>query len=159
MPTARCGIRIWMSLDDGSLDAGKEPRGGGGVAVAMAWFPAGEYETAVARWDSLAEDWADVPHAAYCRRMDGHIKWLRAHGVQVQAVAPIVVDEFVKWCEDRGEDPEEARAGYAADRLRLGGAIDWPPGRNDPCWCGSGEKYKNCCGPAQAAPMHGGPAA
>lgn len=19
------------------------------------------------------------------------------------------------------------------------------PGRNDPCWCGSGEKYKRCC--------------
>ena len=20
------------------------------------------------------------------------------------------------------------------------------PGRNDPCWCGSGKKYKKCCG-------------
>ena len=20
------------------------------------------------------------------------------------------------------------------------------PGRNDPCWCGSGRKYKKCCG-------------
>lgn len=22
----------------------------------------------------------------------------------------------------------------------------WPPGRNDPCWCGSGRKHKKCCG-------------
>ncbi|NJD07983.1 MAG: zinc chelation protein SecC [Methylococcaceae bacterium] len=21
-----------------------------------------------------------------------------------------------------------------------------PPGRNDPCWCGSGKKFKKCCG-------------
>jgi hypothetical protein len=25
-------------------------------------------------------------------------------------------------------------------------AIQWPPGRNQPCWCGSGTKYKRCCG-------------
>jgi len=23
---------------------------------------------------------------------------------------------------------------------------DRPPGRNDPCPCGSGKKYKKCCG-------------
>ncbi|MDT0329995.1 SEC-C domain-containing protein [Nocardiopsis lambiniae] len=22
----------------------------------------------------------------------------------------------------------------------------WPPGRNEPCWCGSTRKYKKCCG-------------
>jgi uncharacterized protein YchJ len=27
-----------------------------------------------------------------------------------------------------------------------GGAISWPPPRNAPCWCGSGTKYKKCCG-------------
>jgi len=140
-------------------EVGEESRGSGEVAVAMAWFPAGEYEKAIARWQSLAEDWAEVPHPDYCRRMDGHIKWMRAHGVQIRAVAPIVVDEFVEWCADRGEDPESARAGYAAECYRLGGGIDWPPGRNDPCWCGSGRKYKKCCGLAQAAPMHAGTSA
>jgi tetratricopeptide (TPR) repeat protein len=24
--------------------------------------------------------------------------------------------------------------------------IAWPPPRNSPCWCGSGTKYKKCCG-------------
>jgi uncharacterized protein YecA (UPF0149 family) len=23
--------------------------------------------------------------------------------------------------------------------------LAWPPGRNQPCWCGSGPKYKKCC--------------
>jgi uncharacterized protein len=24
--------------------------------------------------------------------------------------------------------------------------VDAEPGRNDPCWCGSGKKYKKCHG-------------
>jgi len=124
------------------------------LAIAFAWFPAGEYEAAVTRWPSLAEDWAGVPHADYCQRMDGHIKWMRRHGVMVCAVAPIVMDDFVAWCHDCGEDPEHARAAYAAEQLRVGHAIGWPPGRNEPCWCGSERKYKKCCGRAGAAPMH-----
>ncbi|MCD2186658.1 SEC-C domain-containing protein [Actinomycetospora soli] len=28
-----------------------------------------------------------------------------------------------------------------------GPELEWPPGRNDPCWCGSGAKYKKCCLP------------
>ena len=49
-------------------------------------------------------------------------------------------------------DPEKEVAGSTGDR---GAAIDIQPaplrtgpkvGRNDPCTCGSGKKYKNCCG-------------
>ena len=49
-------------------------------------------------------------------------------------------------------DPEKEVAGSTGDR---GAAIDIHPaplrtgpkvGRNDPCTCGSGKKYKNCCG-------------
>ena len=36
----------------------------------------------------------------------------------------------------------------AAQALRddPGRGIAWPPGRNEPCWCGSAHKYKRCCG-------------
>lgn len=37
-------------------------------------------------------------------------------------------------------DPE------AADPVP-GPHLVWPPGRNDPCWCGSRAKYKKCCLP------------
>jgi uncharacterized protein YecA (UPF0149 family) len=42
---------------------------------------------------------------------------------------------------------EQARAGYAASMNinNPGELIAWPPGRNQPCWCGSGRKYKKCC--------------
>ncbi|MBA3430859.1 MAG: SEC-C domain-containing protein [Actinobacteria bacterium] len=44
-------------------------------------------------------------------------------------------------------DPEESssRANYAAEVVLTGMARVWPPGRNDPCWCGSMAKYKRCC--------------
>jgi hypothetical protein len=29
----------------------------------------------------------------------------------------------------------------------VGEPLVWPPGRNDPCWCSSGAKYKKCCLP------------
>ena len=44
--------------------------------------------------------------------------------------APILVDEYTAWCEKRGEEPEDARAAYAADRFAAGDAITWPPARN-----------------------------
>jgi hypothetical protein len=58
-------------------------RDGEEIPFALAWFPAGEYERAIERWPDLAKDWAEVPHCEYCRRIDGHIKWMRAHGVPV----------------------------------------------------------------------------
>ncbi|MBV9168089.1 MAG: SEC-C domain-containing protein [Solirubrobacterales bacterium] len=124
------------------------------VAVSIAWFPAGQYEEAIRRWPSLAEDWANVPHDDYSARLDGNIKWMRSQGVPIRAVAPIVVEDYVAWCAEHDEDPDEARPAYAARRMRDGDVTSWPPGRNEPCWCGSGRKYKKCCGPAPARPMH-----
>jgi hypothetical protein len=34
-----------------------------------------------------------------------------------------------------------------AVEVPTGPLLEWPPGRNDPCWCGSGTKYKKCCLP------------
>jgi tetratricopeptide (TPR) repeat protein len=124
------------------------------MAVALAWFPSGEYEEAIRRWPSLAEDWSDVPHSDYSARLDGNIKWMRGHGMPIRAVAPIVVEDYVAWCAEHDQAPEEARAAYALHRISDGEGISWPPGRNEPCWCGSRRKYKKCCEPAPARPMH-----
>jgi tetratricopeptide (TPR) repeat protein len=124
------------------------------LVVSLTWFPSGEYEEAIRRWPSLAEDWADVPHSDYCTRFDGSIKWMRSQGMPIRAVAPIVIEDFLAWCAEHDEDPEEARPTYAVHRMTAGEVITWPPGRNEPCWCGSGRKYKKCCGPAPARPMH-----
>jgi hypothetical protein len=38
-------------------------------------------------------------------------------------------------------------AGEDLDAVEPGPLLEWPPGRNDPCWCGSRTKYKKCCLP------------
>ncbi|MDD7937628.1 SEC-C domain-containing protein [Actinomycetospora lutea] len=38
-------------------------------------------------------------------------------------------------------------AGPPAPDPAPGPRLVWPPGRNDPCWCGSRTKYKKCCLP------------
>ncbi len=118
--------KVFHSLDETMppLDTSTSPEPNGhDVAVALAWFPQGEYERAIERWPSLAENWADVAHADYCQRLDGNVKWMRARGVPVRAIAPIVVDDFVAWCEEHDEDPEDARAAYAAHSVADGEAI------------------------------------
>ena len=49
------------------------------------------------------------------------------------------IAEYIK----RGELPPTAGA-VAAQKAKAPGAA--PPGRNDPCPCGSGRKFKACCG-------------
>jgi preprotein translocase subunit SecA len=36
--------------------------------------------------------------------------------------------------------------GNAPSRRDDNAPPDWKGGRNDPCWCGSGQKYKKCHG-------------
>jgi uncharacterized protein YecA (UPF0149 family) len=64
-------------------------------------------------------------------------------------VSPLTVDGLVKHALHSGDDSRsaEARSSYAAEILRVGGAVRWPPGRNEKCWCVSGKKFKQCCGP------------
>ena len=66
----------------------------------------------------------------------------------VPQVAP-----FTAWCAEQGRQPDsaDARAEYGAHLAATAdpSLIAWPPARNEPCWCGSGRKYKKCC----AAPI------
>jgi len=87
-----------------------DDRVGEDVVVSVARFPSGEYEKAIRRWPSLAEDWSDVAHSDYCTRLDGTIKWMRGQGVPIRAVSPIVVADHLAWCAEHDEDAEEARA-------------------------------------------------
>ena len=38
-------------------------------------------------------------------------------------------------------------AGEDTEPVEPGPLLEWPPGRNEPCWCGSRTKYKKCCLP------------
>lgn len=116
------------------------------VRWSVAWFPRDEIEAALARWPALSRA-LDEPDA-YCRSIEGTLRELALRTRRQPTVAPIRAAALAEYAESHGLDRDsgEARSRFAAEIDRLGDALPWPPGRNDPCWCGSGRKYKRCCG-------------
>jgi tetratricopeptide (TPR) repeat protein len=138
------------------------PEQTGGVgAVALAWLPAGDYEQAVKLWpdlaasDRVAGPDGPLPHPQYCRVLQRILVEYAEAGIPGLAIAPVQVAPFTAWCAEGGHQPDspDARAEYAAHLAAIAdpSVTRWPPGRNEPCWCGSGRKYKKCC----AAPTSG----
>lgn len=112
----------------------------------LAWFPPGERERALALWPDLAEDLDD--DEAYRRALEAHLRELDEQASRHPRLAALIVDDLLEFAAREGLDPGtgEARSRYAAQSSIAGTAEPWPPGRNDPCWCRSGRKYKRCCG-------------
>jgi tetratricopeptide (TPR) repeat protein len=121
---------------------------GADTPVATPYFPADEFALAVEAWPSFAADWADDGHAAYALELDRRMRAVAPGAPRHPVVAPLTVERVraLAQANDFDEDAAEARARAAYDVAQEGGALAWPPGRNDPCWCGSGKKYKKCCG-------------
>lgn len=145
--------------------AGERREPTGTIPLAVAWLPADEYADWPTTWPDLAdsdpvldeEHGGFVAHAVYCQRMERRLRQLREAGATRLLIAPLRAAELTLWVADHepGEDdPAQLRARYAADMGRdPTRTIAWPPTRNQACWCGSGRKYKKCCG----APGSGGP--
>ncbi len=130
------------------------------VALAVGWFSAAEFSLALTTWPQLGQDWGTTDHTSYNHQLQRHLLDLAAGAPAATWIAPIRIEEFQSWCRRNDYDPatSEARAGYAADQARTHPAdlITWPPGRNNPCWCGSTRKYKKCCAhPTALTPSDG----
>jgi tetratricopeptide (TPR) repeat protein len=115
--------------------------------TALAWFPESEWAEAIRRWPDITEGPDSTDYRAYASYLQSRLVQLHGAGPTRLSVAPLFIDAYVIWAEAREMDTADAdtRATYAAEVARLGNEIPWPPGRNDPCWCGSGAKYKKCC--------------
>ena len=77
---------------------------------------------------------------------------------EVRARAPDILAAFLESLQAQGRHPGgasfvRALAPAYRERLKPGGGVRTPPlkrgttpiGRNDPCPCGSGKKFKKCC--------------
>lgn len=120
--------------------------------IALAWFPASEWQKAIEMWPDLLDE-RPAEHDAYSKRLEATIKLSGELGGHRLYVSPLTVAELQEAAltKDEADTDSSIRAACAAEVLRQGRAIKWPPGRNFPCWCGSGRKYKRCCGPMSAA--------
>lgn len=122
-------------------EGGPEPP----VRWSLAWFPRDEIAAALARWPSLSDDLHDPD--TYCRAIEVKLQTINAGSGVRPAVAPLRVERLVGYANEHGLDPDDGatRSQLAAELDLRGETIAWPPGRNEPCWCGSGRKYKRCC--------------
>ncbi len=98
------------------------------------------------RWP---DDYADQPgDEEYYPTTERRWRDLAATGVPAITVVRGTVDGLVEFAKRTGGSPADpqTRAAYVDAAHAAVLTIAWPPGRNAACWCGSGRKYKKCCG-------------
>jgi tetratricopeptide (TPR) repeat protein len=116
--------------------------------VATPYFTPDEFALAIEAWAGFAEHWSEDGHAQYALELDRRMRAVASGAPRHPVVVPLTVAQVRALAAANAidEDAPEARARAAYELAQEGGALAWPPGRNEPCWCGSGKKYKKCCG-------------
>ncbi|GAA1961208.1 SEC-C metal-binding domain-containing protein [Amycolatopsis minnesotensis] len=110
--------------------------------MTVQFWPRDELVRAREVWPDLVQD------DAVFREQEGVNRGLSASGVSRIRMVPLSVTRLTEFAAATGGDPSEAgtREAYLDKVVGEDGALTWPPPRNGPCWCGSGTKYKKCCG-------------
>ncbi|MEP6526285.1 MAG: SEC-C domain-containing protein [Nocardioidaceae bacterium] len=113
--------------------------------VRVLFWPRDEIPGAHERWPKLVEH-ADTDAIVRERGMAN--RELSQGGVARITMVPLTASELKQFAARTGGDPVDATTRRACMEkiISEGGVISWPPPRNAPCWCGSGTKYKKCCG-------------
>ncbi|HEY0454048.1 SEC-C domain-containing protein [Actinophytocola sp.] len=128
----------------GELDA-RLAEGAPPAEVRVLFWPRAEVEPAHERWPELVES-ADVAAVLLDREVDN--REMSEAGVARITMVPLTTAKLTEFAARTGGDPlsDVTRRACLDEIVDEGGLIEWPPGRNEPCWCGSGTKYKKCCG-------------
>lgn len=114
----------------------------------LLFWPHPEFERLLARWPALAEEYGQTWDEYRTTMQKTLVMWSESSHLQLGLVAGSV-EELATHAERSGDDPTDpqVRQDYAQELTGPSRKIAWPPGRNDPCWCGSPQKYKKCCLP------------
>lgn len=113
----------------------------------MAYLPEPDY--AAARTRGLLDATLHPRHEDYRREIQDALEQTTARNAGASAcLVPIDVEGLLAYAQREGKDPasRRTRLAYSDSLAGMGRDIPWPPERNARCWCGSGRKYKKCCG-------------
>ncbi|WP_063038856.1 SEC-C metal-binding domain-containing protein [Nocardia pseudovaccinii] len=152
----RSRIRDALGLPEDSIDRVAEEgrqwwldQGTGGhygtahpSATSVLYWPESEFAAALKRWPALREQYET--HEEHRGLVERTLRGLPS----AARIAAATVAGLIDYAESISADPAlaQTRAEYAAVLAETGNVVVWPRGRNEPCWCGSGRKYKKCCG-------------
>ncbi|MCN9244582.1 SEC-C domain-containing protein [Streptomyces sp. RY43-2] len=111
------------------------------------YWPPEEFARLAARWPRTAAAYGEN-HADHRRQVERTLTELSEEGVPHLAVGHATSAGLEAHAQtvDAPPDTPDTLSSYATELARTGRTIAWPPPRNGPCWCGSGRKYKKCCG-------------
>lgn len=100
-----------------------------------------------ARATSEHPEWWEegTTHEAYRRQVEAELGEIPQGACLVRATVD-TVEAYLRANGQPLHSSAEAPDDYAFEEAHAGNYLPWPPGRNDACWCGSGRKYKKCCG-------------
>lgn len=131
----------------GSLDALAERLGPRREAptneIRILTFRRSERAEASRRWPDVFEE----SDAEYYPAAERRWRELAESGIPAIRLVTPSIAELEKFAADTGGSVTDSaiRTRYA-ELAAPEETVPWPPGRNAPCWCGSGGKYKKCCG-------------
>ncbi|MFE7840074.1 hypothetical protein ACFU53_29670 [Streptomyces sp. NPDC057474] len=119
------------------------------------WLPETEFHRARRLWPDFDIDWKGRDFTAYCLQHEGFYRELAPIAERFQ-IACVTVDAYLEWCAAGEFAPwdRDHLTRYAVEACET--LVDWPPEPGDPCWCGGGRSYAQCCGiPIRVTPMRG----
>ena len=127
----------------GATPAGKRGLPPGQGRLRMVYLPEPEYRRALA--DDLLDATFPVDHEDYRRELQGSAR--DSAEIGKVSIAPIDIAGLRAFAEREDLDPARRSTRLAhVSAVDAQGDVPWPPQRNAGCWCGSGRKYKKCCG-------------
>lgn len=83
---------------------------------------------------------------AYYRGVEGVLRRYDEHVTVMHRTFEFLMDR-VDALDQRLAEPRQTELPSEPPQDETPG-VPWPPERNQPCWCGSDQKYKKCCGVA-----------
>ncbi|MCD2197907.1 SEC-C domain-containing protein [Actinomycetospora endophytica] len=130
LATKRRAVRRDLGLPPDEIDQEMDELEGDSPEPEMLFWPEAAFDQMLAtfpdRAESLGATWEE--HRMYVEQV-----LLEVGPMPVEVATPELLTATLE-----GEDVEAVASGPL---------LEWPPGRNDPCWCGSRTKYKKCCLP------------
>ena len=133
---------------DAMLDASDAAADAGATREAppqQTFMPMSELPEAARRWPDAypaeASEAAQFYAALEAAFREQHAAYTQSFTLQPISLAVADAHEV-----DLAPDPIDAPAEFWQQLAAEAPPLTWPPARNDACWCGSGRKYKRCCG-------------
>jgi tetratricopeptide (TPR) repeat protein len=156
--TDREAMRAKLDLTQADLRrrASRQPPWPTLAGSCLLWWPSAEYGRVVRQVPELC-DVLGAPWRGHTARVEkamaaaADAALARSGGAQL-SLAAADYEKFVQYLERTGADPR--LASVMTDYTEHPGSghrsghdhqAPWPPGRRDPCWCGSKKRYQRCC--------------